>query len=299
MDEIMRKSGLMTILLFSFLAAIAQYNSYGPLQPILEHDSLNTANNNFLKRTAYQLHKPADIVLGSAGVLLAATSFLFIDEDTLTLAELSASDKQGIPQFEQYIIYSDPERAHIASTWSNAIAYAGFGIAGSVVLFTSKNKVDIADNIVMYTEGFLLTAGTTELLKRTVDRKRPYVYDPDVLPDKKTDKKALQSFPSAHTSYTAFNCFFAAQLLSAYCIADDNKTLNTVNWSVAATIPLVTGYLRTEAGVHFWTDVAGGYAIGSLFGLLIPHLHENKNMEISFYPLTEPGAKGFGYLINF
>ena len=99
------------------------------------------------------------------------------------------------------------------------------------------------------------------------------------------------------TTSEAMVCFFAASLIDYYYIANDAKWLKIINWGTAATIPIITGYLRTEAGKHFYTDVAGGYIIGAAIGLGVPMLHKYNNLHISTGNVDE--VKVVNLVVNF
>lgn len=126
----------------------------------------------------------------------------------------------------------------------------------------------------LYGEAFLLNISITGLIKYTVRRSRPFVYNPTVELAEKQTKTARSSFLSGHTSVTATNCFFVAKVFSDYF--PDSKWKPLV-WTGAATIPALAGYLRVKAGKHFPTDTIAGYALGAAAGILVPQLHKQKD----------------------
>ena len=67
------------------------------------------------------------------------------------------------------------------------------------------------------------------------------------------------SFPSGHALFSV--CFFGglAVLLSHRV---NSRTVQTVVWFLAAVIILLIGSSRVYLGVHYPTDVVGGYAVG-------------------------------------
>ena len=89
----------------------------------------------------------------------------------------------------------------------------------------------------------MLNAGVTLLTKYTVRRIRPFNFDPNTSLEKKTSVNAKASFFSGHTSITATNSFFTAKVFSDYY--PDSKWKPMV-WTVAASIPAITGYLRVR-----------------------------------------------------
>jgi undecaprenyl-diphosphatase len=89
------------------------------------------------------------------------------------------------------------------------------------------------------------------LLKQTFNRARPAPYFDYPLP-------ASNSFPSGHA-------FFAASLIggSAVLISARLRSLplRVVLWLVALSLILLIGFSRVYLGVHYPSDVLGGYAI--------------------------------------
>ena len=99
------------------------------------------------------------------------------------------------------------------------------------------------------------------------------MYNPDVDLHYKTERDARFSFISGHTSITAALCFTTAKVFSDY---SDNPTHQALVWTGAALVPLITGYLRFEAGKHFPSDIIAGYLVGATIGYLVPWLHNRK-----------------------
>ena len=238
-------------------------------------------------------------------VKLFAPSLLFLGSDLfykpipLTTSDLSALSVTNIPTFEQSVVYFDSLDAAHADVMSDLINYVSFGISGLVILSTLPDKTIFFTNGVIYAEGALLTLGITEVLKSTVSRIRPYAYNTNYSDSYRLYKDESSSFPSGHTSSTAYNCFFAARLINDYYLDTDQRGLKIVTWGAAATVPLVVGYLRTAAGKHFYTDVVAGYLLGAGVGLLLPELHEMDNIDVVVAPNFNMGFKGANLLLTF
>jgi undecaprenyl-diphosphatase len=67
------------------------------------------------------------------------------------------------------------------------------------------------------------------------------------------------SFPSGHALFSV--CFFGGlAVLLAHRI--NSRTMQVVVWLLAAVIILLIGSSRVYLGVHYPTDVVGGYAVG-------------------------------------
>ncbi|HRK29004.1 MAG TPA: phosphatase PAP2 family protein [Chitinophagales bacterium] len=122
-------------------------------------------------------------------------------------------------------------------------------------------------------ETYMLNAALTSLTKELVQRKRPYLYNPDAPMHLKRKPDATSSFFSGHTSASAAATFLAAKMYADY---HPNSRFKPYIWIGAAILPAVTGYLRVRGGKHYLTDVIVGYAVGAATGILVPHLHKQK-----------------------
>ena len=70
------------------------------------------------------------------------------------------------------------------------------------------------------------------------------------------------SFPSGHALVAFCFCAMAARLLSAPI---QRLAIRSAIWITATLITLVIGFSRIYLGVHYPSDVAGGYAAGAAF----------------------------------
>jgi hypothetical protein len=58
-------------------------------------------------------------------------------------------------------------------------------------------------------------------------------------------------------------------------------------------------YLRIKAMEHFRTDVITGLIVGSTTGILVPHLHKNKNANLAIVPVVTGRFNGFAMTLKF
>jgi membrane-associated phospholipid phosphatase len=112
-----------------------------------------------------------------------------------------------------------------------------------------KKDKDLKHKSVNIGIALALTLGETYVLKKAINRPRPYITYPDL---RRLSTENTASMPSGHTS-------------AAFSIAT-SLTLNYPRWYVA--IPAyawatATGYSRLYLGVHYPTDVLAGAALGS------------------------------------
>ncbi|MFD2766699.1 phosphatase PAP2 family protein [Micromonospora eburnea] len=91
------------------------------------------------------------------------------------------------------------------------------------------------------------------LLKLLVGRHRPELLDP-------VARASGLSFPSGH----ALNATLAAGvvLLLLLPFTRDRRPLRRALWAVAVLVPVVTGVSRVALGVHWISDVVGGWLLG-------------------------------------
>ena len=190
--------------------------------------------------------------------------------EPLTEAEVLALNKNSINRFDRPIANNYSESAKLTS---DLFFYGSMPLPLFLMLDPSIRKDGLKVGLL-----FLETMGATGTLYTTsamiANRYRPYSYNPNVPLDTRRRGGARNSFFAGHPAVVATSTFFMAKVYSDYHPDMKHKwILFTIAGAAAAT----TGYLRLKAGQHFTTDVITGVLIGSLTGVLVPHLHKNKN----------------------
>lgn len=156
-------------------------------------------------------------------------------------------------QWEVDMVRNINPNAPTSDFWKNVSSLAepiSVGIPASMLLVSIINHDKKLQKQSFEILGSLAIATiTTQLLKRIVNRPRPYESYPDIYPDVYESGK---SFPSGHTT-TAFST--AAAL-----------TLTTKKWYIA--VPAFAwatsvGYSRMYLGQHYPSDVLMGAAVGT------------------------------------
>jgi undecaprenyl-diphosphatase len=119
-------------------------------------------------------------------------------------------------------------------------------VAVSVVLLLRRHVTEV----VALVTGALLVYLCVRLAKEGIDRPRPAG---------PLARAEGASFPSGHAAYSTL--WVAAALALAWCIpgAGRRTLLIGVAFAIAAVVGLTRIYLR----VHYWSDVAGGWALGA------------------------------------
>ena len=150
------------------------------------------------------------------------------------------------------------------------------------LLAINRSTEDIATLGVMYLETMAGAYASKEILKKVVDRPRPYTYFEGAPEDENDDWN--NSFPSGHTTMAFASAGFVSYVFSRYY--PDSKWKAPViaaSYSLATT----TAVLRIMSGNHFMTDVLAGALLGTLWGIGIPMLHTlGDNVEIGLTPFA-------------
>jgi len=212
----------------------------------------------------YDLKK--DIIIGGLSLGLFVSPFFVENTPSQIPDSLNKNDING---FDRSLMFSYNKSLDIISD------YGVYGMLILPIMSVIGNANDINTWLtygIMYSEAFLLTYGTKDLLKNAIIRYRPYMYDGGVPARQKDDY--YNSFPSGSTSLA----FLSATFLSTTFFQEypDSKWKLPViigSYSLATAVSV----MRITSGAHFITDVIAGAAIGSFYGWIIPFLHKNNS----------------------
>jgi membrane-associated phospholipid phosphatase len=229
------------------------------------------------------------ILLGTGAALGVTTLALISQVDRLTLDEIATLDINNVNSFDRRDM--EPYRETAAG---DALLYTSYLLPLTFLTYEDTRK-DWQTLGVMWIQTVLLQTGLNGIVKASVLRTRPYVYDPETPIDVKTSKSARFSFYSGHTAATAANSFFVARVFQEYLASGKAKALI---WTGAVIYPAFTAYMRRESGHHWRTDVMTGYTVGALIGYLVPQLHlTDKGRRVSLQPVSSSSG-GAGVAVN-
>lgn len=140
----------------------------------------------------------------------------------------------------------------------------------ALLAFEVKKNKPLAVMAVMGVESYLSTYLTINTLKLMCRRPRPEVYSGNYNPVDYRGIESLNSFPSGHTALA----FTAAGFVHGYYSTISDKTLFSKILLISTyTAAVTSGFLRYYSGVHHFTDVLAGAAIGWSIGYLVPKIH--------------------------
>jgi hypothetical protein len=226
--------------------------------------------SNFNLSAQLQIHKKADVSLGIGPTLLLGGSVL-AERKVIPLTQLQINQVQmtALPKWD---LGANNKYRISAKKTSDILLYSVTGFAPIVALLSTKNnKTQRNAALLMWYNGAMTTAALTSWTKLAVKRTRPLVYNAQNPSDLWTKADARLSFFSGHTSATAYNGFYAAQI---YCTYYPDSKWKPLAWILGAGVPALTGIMRVRAGKHFPSDVLTGYVLGAGVALINHRLHK-------------------------
>ena len=212
--------------------------------------------------------------------------------DKVPEAEILALNRNDVNSFDRPVTYNYSTKAN-----SNSDIFFYGSMPLPLVLLLDKNirkdglKVGLLFFEAMGTTGVLYTSSAM-----IANRFRPYAYNPDAPIGVRTSGNIKNSFFAGHPALVATATFFTAKVFSDYHPNMKNKW---ILYTIAGGAATATGLFRMQGGYHFRTDVIVGVTVGSLVGILIPHLHKNKTFataKLRLLPNFGNGSSGFTLL---
>jgi hypothetical protein len=165
----------------------------------------------------------------------------------------------------------------------------------SLLIIDKKMRKDWLDLLLMYVEGHTITFSFynySPLGPTFQNRCRPFVYYPELTDDyRMNDNNSRNSFFSGHVGSCAYSTFFMAKV---YCDYHPNLGAKKYLLYLAASVPpLIIGYARVKSLAHFPSDVAVGFGLGAVIGIVVPELHKNRHLkDFSINMSSSPEALG-------
>lgn len=198
----------------------------------------------------------------------------------LALTALSATavnDISKVNKFDSLIMNPYSKSLDDTATIINYIS-----MASPALLAINRSGEDIATLGVMYLETMAGAYASKEILKKVIDRPRPYTYFEGAPENEKDDWN--NSFPSGHTTLSFASAGFVSYVFSRY-YPDSKWKIPVI--AASYTAATATAVLRIMSGNHFMTDVITGALLGTLWGIGIPMLHTlGDNVEMGVTPFA-------------
>jgi membrane-associated phospholipid phosphatase len=225
---------------------------------------------NFQLDAQLHIHKKSDLIIGITSTVVLGGSILAERKIVpLTQAQINQIQMTALPKWD---LGANSKYRPTAKKTSDILLFGSIGVAPLFALLATKNnKAQRNAALLMWYNGAMTTAALTSWTKLAVRRTRPLVYNAQNPSNLWLEPDARLSFFSGHTSATAYNGFYAAQIYSTYFPQSKWKPLA---WILGAGIPALTGIMRVRTGKHFPSDVLMGYAIGAGVAVVNHRLHK-------------------------
>lgn len=242
----------------------------------------------------FEIDFTREAIIFGVGSVASVAGFAILEKvKPLTIDEINSLNPEVVNSFDRDAI--GPYQEDVASDVLLLSSY----LLPATFLLHRQAKNDLLDLALIYSEVLLIQASINGIVKGSVLRTRPFVYDLQTSLEEKQTIDARISFFSGHTSMTAAISFFTARVFSAYVDDDAAKILI---WSGAVILPAVTALSRVNNHWHFPSDVMVGYAVGAAIGYLIPELHRSKAngvSNLSIYPSINLNKPTLSLLLKF
>lgn len=190
--------------------------------------------------------------------------------DSMDYIHLSPSD---INRFDRSATRQDPDFANDAHSLSDF----GLRIAPALPFllgFDKKIRQDALNLSLLYLQMHSINATVYLASALNIRRKRPFVYNPNEIYERKSGPKSTDSFFSGHVSVVNASTFFMAKVYLDY--HPEKKKWRYLYYGLASLPAIYTGYFRYKAGKHYPSDLIVGYAVGAAVGILTPELHRSR-----------------------
>lgn len=293
----MKKDLLVVLALLFFCSVVHAQND----TLVIRTDTVVKADSAFIfspvkssNEEVYNIKAGVDVPLTVTGVAWSLYGFSKIyNKDTSTTAQILTLNRNNVSAFNRSAIDQYSQKAF---NTSNVFFYGAMPLP-LILTLDKKIRQDIFKILFLYIEA----QGITGILYTTAayvhDKYRPYVYNANTPMIRRIRGGAKNSFYAGHVALVGTSTFFIAKVLADYHPESKVKWL----WfTLAGAATATTGYLRYKAGEHFPTDVLLGAGLGTLSGILVPHLHKNKpvNSKLSIAP-TIGSSNGFSLVYRF
>ncbi len=238
-------------------------------------------------QSPYKLSWNTDSYIVGVGAITGFTA-LVVDQSvhSPTPLELSQLSRESVNWLDRSATY----RYSLLASHTSDVLYTIAFAAPAALLMDQSIRKDWQTITLMYLETFGWVGSVTELTKASVQRLRPFVYNPDVSFDDKSSIDARKSFFSGHSSVAFASAVFISTIYSDY---NPHSEWRPYIWAGSLLTASVVGYLRYEAGMHFPTDILAGAVVGSAIGYAIPWMHRVEKENVSLTPRAFNAEYGF------
>jgi membrane-associated phospholipid phosphatase len=231
-------------------------------------------------------------ILGIGSTTAIGGYFLDNSVTPLSPADIEQLSRETINMFDRSAAYNYSETASSTSDILRNI----LAVAPLALIADKSIQNDLLTIGVMFTEVAAYVAGTNLTSKGSIQRIRPFVYNPNAPRQEKLTADAGKSFFSGHTTIAFASAVFLSTVYGDYNPNSEWKPYICAGSLLTAS---VVGYLRYEAGKHYPTDILVGAFVGGIIGYAIPWMHREGNRNVSLIPGSNRSDYGFSIQMRF
>jgi membrane-associated phospholipid phosphatase len=151
----------------------------------------------------------------------------------------------------------------------------------SLLIIDKNMRRDWLDLLLMYVEGHTITFSFynySPLGPTFVNRYRPFVYYTEIdSVYRMNNNNSRNAFFSGHVGSCTYSTFFMAKVFCDY--HPEMGAAKYLLYLAASVPPLIIGYARIKSLAHFPSDVAVGFGLGAIIGIVVPELHKNRHFK--------------------
>jgi membrane-associated phospholipid phosphatase len=244
----------------------------------------------------YKLKAASDIPITAIGTGWSLYAFTKIySKDRSSEEKILSLDKNDIPSFDR----RGADVYHPKADELGDMLFYGSMPLPIILMLDKEIRKDGLKTAILYLESMSITGLLYTGSVYLTDRYRPYAYNPNVPMSERTRGGAKNSFFAGHVALVGTSTFFIAKVLNDY--HPDSK----VKWLPFTLAGLATGttaIMRYRGGQHFLSDIIIGTVVGTLTGILVPHVHKNKDIKdrrLSFTASYLGNTPQFGIVYKF
>jgi membrane-associated phospholipid phosphatase len=245
----------------------------------------------------FSIDPVADIVLTGGGAGVSALLSLILSTGEIKAAPVSPGDEGRLLSIDRVAVTQTIDQN--AGLYSDIGLWSSIGFAAlDPILSGLRDGWDAAlVDGVMYAETLSLTEVLTDITKIAVRRPRPIDYTTCVGGTANTcsNTDLELSFFSGHAATVG------AITATATYLAFTRAPHTARPWITLAAGTLLTtfvSYERVRSGNHFPTDVVAGAMAGAAVGVLVPHLHLQKNEASTVWSGLGPTPGGASVVLQ-
>lgn len=243
----------------------------------------------------YKINAVSTVIISAAATAangIAINNVLHNKRD-LTAAEIQGLRPDILTGFDRWALHLDPsKRDRFYSLSDKTLTAVLAGSAATFVLGKKTRKDWLRLGLMYYQTQFLTFAFYDFSFFGPLfqNRLRPVVYYNYFPDDLRRGGNQRNSLYSGHVANATAATFFAVKVYLDY--HPEMRGKRFLLYGLASLPPLFAGYTRVKALAHFPSDVMIGYAVGGLFGIMVPEMHRMKNPRINLGTFFDGQSSG-------